>query len=55
MCDNIDATVAEWRATGDRFLGPVEEREYDRVTIQLVPGTDDIQLCQPTHTLAYDS
>ena len=54
MCDNIDTTVGELRAKGAQFRGPIEQREYGRVIMMIVPGADDIQLYQPTHKLAYD-
>jgi predicted enzyme related to lactoylglutathione lyase len=54
MCDDIDTTVAELQAKGAQFRGPIEEREYGRVIMMIVPGADDIQLYQPTHKLAYN-
>ena len=54
MCDNIEATVAELRAKGAQFRGPIDEREYGRVIMMAVPGADDIQLYEPTHKLAYN-
>jgi predicted enzyme related to lactoylglutathione lyase len=54
MCDDIEATVSELQAKGAQFRGPIEEREYGRVIMIIVPGADDIQLYQPTHKLAYD-
>jgi catechol 2,3-dioxygenase-like lactoylglutathione lyase family enzyme len=54
MCDDIEATVAELRAKGAQFRGPIEQREYGRVIMMAVPGADDIQLYQPTHKLAYN-
>jgi hypothetical protein len=54
MCDDIDATVKELQMKGAQFRGPVEEREYGRVIMMIVPGADDIQLYQPTHKLAYN-
>jgi len=54
MCDDIDATVDELRAKGAQFRGPIEEREYGRVIMMIVPGADDMQLYQPTHKLAYN-
>ena len=54
MCDDIDATVGELRAKGAQFRGPIEQREYGRVIMIIVPGADDIQLYQPTHKLAYN-
>jgi hypothetical protein len=37
-----------------QFRGPIEEREYGRVIMMIVPGADDMQLYQPTHKLAYN-
>jgi predicted enzyme related to lactoylglutathione lyase len=54
MCDNIDTTVDQLRAKGAQFRGPIEQREYGRVIMMIVPGADDIQLYQPTHKLAYN-
>ena len=54
MCDDIDATVEELRAKGAQFREGIEEREYGRVIIMIVPGADDMQLYQPTHKLAYN-
>jgi hypothetical protein len=54
MCDDIDATVAELRAKGAQFRGPLEERECGRIIMMIVPGTDDMQVYQPTHKLAYN-
>ena len=54
MCDNIEATVAELRAKGAQFKGPIEQRDYGRVIMIAVPGTDDMQLYEPTHKLAYN-
>jgi hypothetical protein len=54
MCDDINATVDELRAKGAQFRGPIEEREYGRVIMMIVPGADDMQLYQPTHKLAYN-
>jgi catechol 2,3-dioxygenase-like lactoylglutathione lyase family enzyme len=34
--------------------GPIEQCEYGRVIMMIVPGADDIQLYQPTHKLAYN-
>jgi hypothetical protein len=54
MCDDIDATVDELRAKGAQFREKIEEREYGRVIMMIVPGADDMQLYQPTHKLAYN-
>jgi len=54
MCDDIDGTVDELRAKGAQFREEIEEREYGRVIMMIVPGADDMQLYQPTHKLAYN-
>ena len=54
MCDDIDATVDELRAKGAQFRSPVEERQYGRIIMMIVLSTDDMQLYQPTHKLAYN-
>ena len=54
MCDDIGRTVDALRAKGTQFRGTIEEREYGRVIMMMVPGADDIQLYQPTHKLAYN-
>lgn len=53
MCDDIERTVEELRAKGAQFRGPIEQREYGRVIMMMVPGADDMQLYQPSHKLAY--
>jgi hypothetical protein len=54
MCDDIDATVDVLRAKGAQFRDAIEEREYGRVIMMIVPGADDMQLYQTTHKLAYN-
>ncbi len=54
MCDDIETTVSELRAKGAQFRGPIEQQVYGRVVKMIVPGTDDIQLYQPMHKLAYN-
>ena len=51
MCDDIEATVNELRAKDGQFRGPIEEREYGRIIVMIVPGANDMQLYQPTHKL----
>jgi hypothetical protein len=40
MCDDIDATVDELRAKGAHFRGRIEEREYGRIIMMIVPGPE---------------
>ena len=54
MCDDIEKTVEELRAKGAQFRDPIEQTEYGRIIMMIVPGADDIQLYQPSHKLAYN-
>jgi catechol 2,3-dioxygenase-like lactoylglutathione lyase family enzyme len=49
-CDDIDATVAELKARGVEFTGPVADHGYGLVTHFRAPGGFDIQLYQPRYT-----
>ena len=46
--------LEELRGKGAQFRGPIEEREYGRVIMMIVPGANDMQLYQPIHKLAYN-
>jgi catechol 2,3-dioxygenase-like lactoylglutathione lyase family enzyme len=49
-CDDIDKTVAELKARGVEFTGPVEDHGYGLVTHFKVPGGFAVQLYQPRYT-----
>lgn len=49
-CDDIEKTVAELKAKGVEFTGPVADRGYGLVTHFRVPGGFEIQLYQPRYT-----
>jgi predicted enzyme related to lactoylglutathione lyase len=48
-CDDIAKTVAEWKAKGVEFTGPVKDQGYGLVTYFKVPGGFEIQLYQPRY------
>ena len=48
-CDDIEKTVAELRAKGVEFTGPVEDHGYGMVTHIKVPGGFAVQLYQPKY------
>ena len=52
--DDIETTVSELRVKGAQFRGPIQQTEYGRIIMMMVPGADDIQLYQPSHKLAYN-
>ncbi|HLX59690.1 MAG TPA: VOC family protein [Planctomycetota bacterium] len=49
-CDDINTTVAELKARGVEFTGPVENQGYGLVTRFRVPGGFELQLYQPLYT-----
>src|SRR5262245_24066241 len=48
-CDDIEKTVAELKARGVEFTGPVEDNGYGFVTHFKVPGGFAVQLYQPKY------
>jgi catechol 2,3-dioxygenase-like lactoylglutathione lyase family enzyme len=49
-CDDIERTVAELKAKGVEFTGPVVDRGYGLVTFFKVPGNFEVQLYQPRYS-----
>jgi len=49
-CDDIEKTVAELRARGVEFTGPVTDQGYGLVTHFKVPGGFEVQLYQPRYS-----
>jgi catechol 2,3-dioxygenase-like lactoylglutathione lyase family enzyme len=49
-CDDIEKTVAELRARGVEFTGPIADHGYGLVTHFKVPGNFQVQLYQPRYT-----
>jgi catechol 2,3-dioxygenase-like lactoylglutathione lyase family enzyme len=49
-CDDIERTVAELKAKGVEFTGPVADRGYGLVTHFKVPGGFAVQLYQPRYS-----
>lgn len=49
VCDDLAATMAELRAAGVQFVGPVEERDYGSVTKVSIADGETIDLYQPKH------
>jgi catechol 2,3-dioxygenase-like lactoylglutathione lyase family enzyme len=48
-CDDIEKTVAELRAKGVEFTGPVANHGYGLVTHFKMPGGMEVQLYQPLY------
>jgi predicted enzyme related to lactoylglutathione lyase len=49
-CDEIEKTVAELKARGVEFTGPITDQGYGLVTYFKVPGDFSIQLYQPHYS-----
>ncbi len=54
VCDDIEATRAELEAKGATFSSPILDHGYGRLSMLDVPGTDPIQIYEPSHPTAYD-
>jgi predicted enzyme related to lactoylglutathione lyase len=54
MCDDIEATVAELRAKGVEFSGPVADAGFGRVATIALPGGSELALYEPRHPTAID-
>ena len=50
----LDGTYVLDETDSDNVNEAIEEREYGRVIMMIVPGADDMQLYQPIHKLAYN-
>lgn len=53
VCDDIAATVQELAARGATFRGEPEDRGYGIAVDVEVPGTEDLQVYEPRHAVAY--
>jgi catechol 2,3-dioxygenase-like lactoylglutathione lyase family enzyme len=49
-CDDIEKTVADLKARGVEFTGPVVDQGYGLVTHLRVPGGFSVQLYQPRYS-----
>ena len=49
-CDDVEKTVAELKARGVQFTGPIEDHGYGLVTHFKMPGDCVAQLYQPRYT-----
>jgi catechol 2,3-dioxygenase-like lactoylglutathione lyase family enzyme len=49
-CDDIEKTVAELKARGVVFTGPVHDQGYGLVTHFKMPGDLEVQLYQPRYS-----
>jgi hypothetical protein len=54
VCDDVDATVAEWTARGATFEAPVSDQGWGRVTSVRLPGGGRLGLYEARHPLAFE-
>lgn len=54
MCDDIEATIAELRATGIEFRGEPKDEGFGITTTMLLPGGAQLMLYEPRHRLAIE-
>ncbi|WP_446665140.1 VOC family protein [Flexivirga sp. B27] len=53
VCDDVEATARELTERGAHLRGVPEDRGYGIAIDVEVPGTNDIQVYEPRHTVAY--
>ena len=54
VCDDVDATVADWTARGVVFDGPVHDERWGRVTAVRLPGGGQLGVYEARHPTAFD-
>ena len=54
VCDDVDATVAEWTGKGVSFDAPVSDERWGRVTAFRLPGGGRVGLYEARHPLAFE-
>jgi catechol 2,3-dioxygenase-like lactoylglutathione lyase family enzyme len=54
VCDDVDATVAEFGARGVEFDGPVTDQGWGRLTGIRLPGGGRVGLYEARHPTAFD-
>jgi catechol 2,3-dioxygenase-like lactoylglutathione lyase family enzyme len=52
MCDDVETTVADLRAKGVEFSGPVSDEAWGRLTYLRLPGGGELGLYEPNHATA---
>ena len=52
MCDDVNATVAELKAKGVAFVGPIQDQGFGLVTSIQLPDGATLGLYQPKHPTA---
>ena len=54
VCEDVDATVAEWTGKGVSFEAPVSDERWGRVTTFRLPGGGRVGLYEARHPLAFE-
>jgi predicted enzyme related to lactoylglutathione lyase len=52
LCDDIEATVDQLKATGVEFTSPITNQGWGRLTSLKVPGGGELGLYEPRHPVA---
>lgn len=55
VCDDVEATVAEWTAKGVRFDSRITDERWGRVTYVRLPGGGRLGLYEARHPTAFDA
>ena len=49
LCDDVEATVRELTAKGVEFTGPVDDKDFGRLTAIKLPGGGELGIYEPKH------
>ena len=55
VCDDVEATVAEWTAKGVQFDSAISDERWGRVTYVRLPGGGRLGLYEARHPTAFDA
>jgi catechol 2,3-dioxygenase-like lactoylglutathione lyase family enzyme len=53
LCDDVEKTVADLKAKGARFTGPIQDQGFGRTCTLEVPGAGEMMIYEPRHPLAH--
>lgn len=54
ICDDLDATLAEWTAKGAQVLSPPSKHDWGTMAWLRLPGGAELGVYQALHKTAYD-
>jgi catechol 2,3-dioxygenase-like lactoylglutathione lyase family enzyme len=52
MCEDVESTLNDLRATGVEIRGPIQEERWGRLVTIVLPGGGDLSIYEPRHPRA---